>query len=326
MLGRWITRSPAGEDWLRRLGHRWAQEGHLSAAEWALAQVADHGSPTAACLYELGRVQSARGRLGSARDSLRRGLVLKPNFYLARKLLHDVCRDDYWRGAIPPDDEPTALRRAHLHLREALFPELVTELLRLDEELDHHAVDRLAQRLGRGPDTRDVRRIRERLDHSRALLEAIPADLAQATLQQGPVDKRPARLQTRDGRVFQVDGLHDGDDLIGYHLEVIIEDALRFLPLGTLRSVVFGPAGPWVDAAITLDDGSRLEGVVPLRYHGSERSALAEVRDGEGTLLSWVYGDLKLGMGKRIFNGLDGARGVWLTFGAPDLARMDFGD
>lgn len=328
MLQLLIAGSEERQAFLTGLGRRLVREGHLRSARFVLGALAAYGEPSPTLFYELGQCQASLGRLEEARASLRRGLDLKPNFYLCRRALLDLCRRQYW--APPLADAPSALpgaeplAEAHATLRGALFPELAHEIPRVDDDnLDRSIAERLRQRLDAGQDGPRSRALLAQLEASEAMLTRLEAALA-AAAQASPSARRRAVVVTRGGEEIPVRGLHDADDLIGYHLEVISSDRLSFIPLEAIQALRFGPRAEYLDAVIEGADGGEMEVAVPLGYHGSHQSPRDAIREAEITVLQRLVGGLHVGLGRRSFLGADEATGEIRAISAYEIERIRF--
>ena len=121
-----------------------------------------------------------------------------------------------------------------------------------------------------------------------------------------------------------LEGLHDADDLIGYHLEAIVDDRLTFLPTLAMAKVDFGRRSDYLTATILWENGEQLEVAVPLSYYGSHRSRIDDVRSSDITILQELVPGLHSGLGLRSLTGRDPSTQQTVAIGLHSIAQLTF--
>jgi len=338
LIGLLFTRSPSSAALWEAKGRDYESQGHLARAEWAFKRALFLGMESSTAYYHLARVQDLRGRLEDAKLNYVRSLELKPDFYLCRIKFFEMCRLEYWRARpglleqverqLEKQEAAPELhfRRLHLLVSDGLFQQMRFEVARQDyDDLDHSVFERLCSAKTSMRGTRRARDKYERnLNRTRKLFDVLEQELEEFTrFTEGAILQR-AKLTLRSGRQLELDGLRDGDDLIGHHLEVISGGKLSFLGLERVKRIEFGLHSEFIETRLELRDGSKRHVVMPSIYYGSDQSTHTELQHGGYTIFKDVYRGIQMGVGRRVLKGRGGPEDAWVAVGIHEIRAIEF--
>jgi len=117
-------------------------------------------------------------------------------------------------------------------------------------------------------------------------------------------DLAPASPGTLDGAPMQ--WIADSDPRMGPVLEVIMDGCYRWVPFCRIESITFEPPKDlrdlvWFPAHFTWTNGGEANGMIPVRYPGTEQSDDPQIRLSRKTEWDEKPGGYFLGRGQRLF-------------------------
>ncbi len=321
---------------LAALGREFESLGHLLWAEWVFKQVARRGPPSSTAYYLLGRIQAKRGKLSEGKKNFARGLELKPDFYQCRVSFFHLCRDEHWQPGMDERrssrhrslevDDRTRSGVAELHraVGAAITPQVWYEIGRFDsDDMESCVLDNL-EAMRQRMKGRAARAFGRQLDESRRILDQVVRAMGHRGDPVGTRSPNRAMVALRDGSRVVVDDLRDGDDLIGSHLEIIEGGRTQFVPLGSLKRVRFGRFGEFTEVRLEDIRAASRQAVVPAFYYGSRFATMPELKRGEVSMFKELYRGIQIGVGRRVFHGINPEDGSDMAVGMHEIGAIEF--